>query len=106
MAAQARRVTEQEDAQAVLRLEAEGGGARSFVPAAAGLPELLDAARRCTGCDLHRHARQMVFGQGPLEARVALVGEQPGDQEDLKGAPFVGPAGEVLDRALAEVGLD
>ncbi len=106
MAAQARRVNEQEDAQAVLQLEAEGGGARSFVPAGAGLPELRDAALRCTGCELYRHATQLVFGQGSLEARVALVGEQRGDQEDLEGAPFVGPAGEVLDRVLGEVGLD
>jgi DNA polymerase len=76
-----------------------------FVPGGASLEELRAAAARCAGCDLSRHASQTVFGRGPADARVALVGEQPGDQEDLKGAPFVGPAGEVLDRALAEVGL-
>jgi len=76
------------------------------VPAGAGLDELRAAAARCEGCDLFRHATQVVFGRGPADARVALVGEQPGDQEDLKGAPFVGPAGEVLDRALAEAGID
>jgi len=80
-------------------------GATPFVPAAADLAGLRAAAARCTGCDLYRHATQMVFGQGPPDARVVLVGEQPGDQEDLRGAPFVGPAGEVLDRALAEAGL-
>jgi uracil-DNA glycosylase len=80
-------------------------GAAPFVPAGADLAGLRQAATRCTGCDLYRHASQMVFGQGPADARIALVGEQPGDQEDLRGAPFVGPAGEVLDRALAEVGL-
>src|SRR5207247_6291301 len=65
-----------------------------------------EAPARCTGCDLYRHATQMVFGRGDDKARIVLVGEQPGDQEDRQGAPFVGPAGEVLDRALAEVGLD
>ena len=84
----------------------EGEGAAPFVPAGAGLAELRAAAARCTGCDLYRHATQMVFGRGDDKARVVLVGEQPGDQEDRQGAPFVGPAGEVLDRALAEVGLD
>ena len=83
----------------------EADGAARFVPAGATLPELREAARRCTGCDLYHHATQMVFGHGPADARIVLVGEQPGDQEDLRGAPFVGPAGDVLDRALGEVGL-
>jgi uracil-DNA glycosylase len=81
-------------------------GAARFVPPGAGLAELRAAAAHCTGCDLYRHASQTVFGRGAARARVVLVGEQPGDQEDRQGAPFVGPAGEVLDRALAEVGLD
>jgi uracil-DNA glycosylase family protein len=81
-------------------------GAARFIPAGAGLPELVAAAARCTGCPLYRSATQTVFGRGPVDARIVLVGEQPGDQEDRQGAPFVGPAGEVLDRALAEVGLD
>jgi uracil-DNA glycosylase family protein len=76
-----------------------------FVPAERTVETLRGAAARCAGCDLSRHASQTVFSVGPANARVVLVGEQPGDQEDLKGAPFVGPAGEVLDRALAEVGL-
>jgi uracil-DNA glycosylase family protein len=80
--------------------------ARSFVPPDADLPALRRAAAHCTGCDLYKRASQTVFGEGPAEARMMLVGEQPGDQEDRQGRPFVGPAGEVLDHALAEVGLD
>jgi uracil-DNA glycosylase family protein len=106
LAAQGRRAVQQAEMQDVLALEQQGGGAASYVPAGASLDELRVAATRCQGCELYRHATQMVFGRGPADARVVLVGEQPGDQEDLKGAPFVGPAGEVLDRALAEVGLD
>ena len=64
------------------------------------------AAQRCTRCDLHCHATQTVFGEGPLDARVLFVGEQPGDKEDLAGRPFVGPAGQVFDRAMKEAGLD
>jgi DNA polymerase len=85
--------------------EAGGEGAAPFVPAGAGLAELKAAAARCKGCDLFRHATQTVFGRGSAHARIVFVGEQPGDQEDLQGAPFVGPAGEVFDRALAEAGL-
>jgi DNA polymerase len=80
--------------------------AAQFVPAGGSLDELRGAAARCRGCELYRAATQTVFGRGPDHARVVLVGEQPGEQEDLRGAPFVGPAGVVLDRALAEVGLD
>jgi DNA polymerase len=86
--------------------EPDSAGAAPFVPAGADLGELSAAAARCTGCDLYRHATQTVFGRGPAGARIVFVGEQPGDQEDRQGAPFVGPAGEVFDRALAEVGLD
>ena len=78
----------------------------SDIPAAANLGELGSAAASCTRCELYKTATQTVFGRGPSSAPVVLVGEQPGDQEDLQGAPFVGPAGEVLDRALAEIGLD
>jgi uracil-DNA glycosylase family protein len=106
LAAQARRETQQADARAVLALEQSGGGAAPFVPPGASLDELRAAAAGCQGCELYRHATQTVFGRGPVDARIVLVGEQPGDQEDLKGAPFGGPAGEVLDRALSEVGLD
>ncbi len=65
----------------------------------------LDAAR-CTACDLHAWATQTVFGEGPADARMMLVGEQPGDHEDREGHPFVGPAGQLLDRALHEVRID
>jgi uracil-DNA glycosylase family protein len=83
-------------------------GAGPFVPlpvSGANLGDLVAAAARCTGCDLYRHASRTVVGKGLADARVVMVGEQPGDQEDRQGAPFVGPAGEVFDRALAEVGL-
>ena len=80
-------------------------GAAAFVPPARDLSILRRAAAGCRGCDLYRHATQTVFGVGPATARAVLVGEQPGDQEDLKGAPFVGPAGDVLDRALGEAGI-
>jgi len=80
--------------------------AASDLPAADDLGELGAAAASCTRCDLYKNATQTVFGRGSSSAPLVLVGEQPGDQEDLQGAPFVGPAGEVLDRALAEIGLD
>jgi len=105
MAAEVRPASPLGDQQELLRSERPAPGAGAFVPAGASLDELRGAARQCAGCDLYRAATQTVFGQGPPDARIVLVGEQPGDQEDLRGAPFVGPAGEVLDRALAEVGL-
>jgi uracil-DNA glycosylase len=80
-------------------------GAASFVPKTLDLEELRRASAACQGCDLYRHATQTVFGRGPVSARAVLVGEAPGDQEDIQGAPFVGPAGEVLDRALVETGI-
>ena len=67
---------------------------------------LLDDARGCTRCDLYKHATQTVFGEGPLDAAILFVGEQPGDQEDLAGRPFVGPAGAVFDEALEKAGID
>ncbi|MEU6555679.1 UdgX family uracil-DNA binding protein [Streptomyces sp. NPDC046915] len=78
-----------------------------FVPdRTAGLDGLREAAAGCRGCPLHRNATQTVFGAGSAHARVMLVGEQPGDQEDRQGRPFVGPAGKLLDRALAEAGVN
>ena len=67
---------------------------------------LRDEAAGCTRCPLYKPATQTVFGEGPVEARMMFVGEQPGDQEDLAGRPFVGPAGQVFDRAIAEAGID
>jgi len=74
--------------------------------AAAELKRVAEEAGACTRCPLYRHATQTVFGEGPARAKLMLVGEQPGDQEDLAGRPFVGPAGKLLDRALAEAGID
>ena len=67
---------------------------------------MLKDARKCTRCDLYRHATQTVFGEGPLDAPIMFVGEQPGDQEDLAGRPFVGPAGQLFDAALEKAGID
>src|SRR5207237_3012213 len=70
------------------------------------LAQAIQDAHACRRCDLWQPATQVVFGEGPADARVMLVGEQPGDQEDLAGRPFVGPAGQLLDRALVEAGID
>jgi DNA polymerase len=67
---------------------------------------LLKEARSCTRCNLYKHATQTVFGEGPLDASIMFVGEQPGDQEDLAGRPFVGPAGQLFDAALEKAGID
>jgi DNA polymerase len=80
--------------------------ARDFVPPTDDLAALAEAAQTCRGCPLWEHATQAVFGEGPPAARVVLVGEQPGDKEDLAGEPFVGPAGKLLDRALDDAGID
>lgn len=77
-----------------------------FLPSARSLPALREAAASCRGCDLYQAATQTVFGEGAVASEWLLVGEQPGDQEDRQGRPFVGPAGKMLDSALAEVGLD
>ena len=68
--------------------------------------KLLEDSRCCTRCDLHKYATQTVFGEGPLDAQILFVGEQPGDQEDLAGRPFVGPAGAIFDAALEKAGID
>jgi uracil-DNA glycosylase len=80
--------------------------AAEFLPAHADLEQLKRAARSCQGCDLYQDATQTVFGDGDPDARVVLVGEVPGDQEDRQGQPFVGPAGRVLDQALEDAGID
>jgi len=80
--------------------------ARDLVPADANLATLRRAAAGCTACELYKDATQTVFGSGTPDAEVMLVGEQPGDKEDLAGEPFVGPAGKLLDQALAEAGID
>jgi DNA polymerase len=80
--------------------------AADFIPKTYTLPQLKEAARSCQGCDLHCRATQTVFGEGPATAEMVLVGEQPGDHEDLAGRPFVGPAGQLLDQILRQVGID
>ena len=80
--------------------------AADFVPASHDLDELTEAAHSCKGCDLYLDATQTVFGAGLSTADIMLVGEQPGDQEDKAGAPFVGPAGRLLDKALVAAGVE
>ena len=82
------------------------GSAADFLPTRHDLKSLSAAARRCQGCPLYAHATQTVFGEGKSSARLILVGEQPGDREDIEGRPFVGPAGLLLDRCLEEAGID
>ena len=80
--------------------------ARPWIPQKPTLPKLIAASKQCEGCDLYKHATQTVFGAGPANAAVIMIGEQPGDSEDREGAPFVGPAGKLLDKALIEAGVD
>ncbi len=82
------------------------GSGADFLPPVSTLPALRQAASGCRGCGLYRYATQTVFGEGPARARLMLVGEQPGDQEDRAGHPFVGPSGRLLDEALEEAGID
>jgi uracil-DNA glycosylase family protein len=81
-------------------------GAQAWVPDGGDLDALRSAAQACRGCELYRDATQAVIGEGPTGAALMLLGEQPGDKEDLAGEPFVGPAGKLLDRALEEAGID
>ena len=76
------------------------------LPSKLSIVELREAARRCKACPLWKRATQTVFGEGPATAEIMLVGEQPGDQEDRSGHPFVGPAGKLLERALEQAGID
>jgi uracil-DNA glycosylase family protein len=80
--------------------------AAPLVPERPSLPKLREAAAGCTACPLHETGTQTVFGEGTSKAEVVFVGEQPGDQEDLQGKPFVGPAGKLLDKALEDAGID
>ena len=82
------------------------GSAADFVPARHTLPTLRQAAAGCRGCELWKDATQTVFGEGTRKAELVLVGEQPGDKEDLAGEPFVGPAGRQLDEVLKRAGID
>jgi uracil-DNA glycosylase len=80
--------------------------AAAYLPDRLDLESLREAAQSCRGCDLWRNATQAVVGEGPKRADAVFVGEQPGDQEDKEGHPFVGPAGRMFDKALDEVGID
>jgi DNA polymerase len=88
------------------RASAVADTAASLIPDSPTLPRLREAAAGCRACDLWKRGTQTVFGEGTRAARVMLVGEQPGNDEDLEGRPFVGPAGKLLDRALEEAGID
>src|ERR1700746_1864137 len=81
-------------------------GTAGQIPNEPTVEELREAAAECTACPLYRNATQTVFGEGPEQARVMFVGEQPGDSEDLAGHPFVGPAGKLLDRCMKEAGIN
>ena len=81
-------------------------GAEEYVPDKADITRLRKAVHDCRGCDLYKDATQAVFGEGPADASVLVIGEVPGDQEDRQGHPFVGPAGKLLDKALVEAGID
>lgn len=83
-----------------------GDSAARYIRPDQPLTRLRQIAGGCTACDLHARATQTVFGEGPATASIMLVGEQPGDREDIEGHPFVGPAGRLLDRALADAGID
>jgi DNA polymerase len=76
------------------------------VPETSSLKEVAKAAKKCTACHLYKRATQTVFGEGPKHATMLLIGEQPGDYEDVAGKPFVGPAGKIMDRALEQAGID
>jgi uracil-DNA glycosylase family protein len=80
--------------------------AEEFLPERRTMASLKEAAADCRGCSLYRNATQTVFGEGPRSAEVIMVGEQPGDREDIAGKPFVGPAGRLLSEALEEAGID
>ncbi len=84
----------------------EVSGAAALIPEHPALPSLRDAAAGCTACPLHEDATQTVFGEGLKRARLMLIGEQPGDREDIEGHPFVGPAGGILDEALERADIE
>jgi len=86
--------------------EPDATNIRELIPNQATLRDLQEAAKQCRACDLWKTATQTVFGEGSTKADIMLIGEQPGDQEDRSGHPFVGPAGKLLDQALADAGID
>lgn len=95
----------QADLRVIEMSNSQKSSALPFVPATENLDELRASAPNCRGCDLYQHATQVVFGEGPRDAKVVMIGEQPGDEEDTKGHPFIGPAGRLLSKAMQETGL-
>jgi DNA polymerase len=89
-----------------MKVTAEKRSALQYFPEKIDYPHLQSAAKHCHGCDLYKYATQTVFGEGRAKAQLMFVGEQPGDEEDLEGRPFIGPAGRLFDKALAEAGID
>src|SRR5215204_1987387 len=89
-----------------MKVATEKRSALQYFPEKIDYPHLQSAAKHCEGCDLYKYATQTVFGEGRAKAQLMFVGEQPGDEEDLEGRPFVGPAGRLFDKALAEAGID
>src|ERR1700683_2040180 len=85
---------------------AEVAGADDYIRERPTLRKLRESVQTCRGCDLYAHATQAVFGEGPTSPQIVFIGEQPGDEKDRQGHPFVGPAGKLLDRALADAGID
>jgi DNA polymerase len=94
------------DARVNEMAKSQKASAAEWIPPTKDLAQLRAAASGCEGCDLYSRATQVVFGEGRPDAKVVMVGEQPGDEEDLKGHPFVGPAGRLLNKAMVEAGLD
>ena len=86
-------------------MKAPKPSAADYLPATLNLASLRRAAAGCQGCPLYKHATQTVFGEGPRRSQLMIIGEVPGDQEDLSGKPFVGPAGKLLDQALDQAGI-
>jgi uracil-DNA glycosylase family protein len=80
--------------------------AADYLPERRSLPSMREAVQECRGCSLYANATQAVFGEGPGKAEIVMVGEQPGDQEDRRGKPFIGPAGRILSQGLEEAGID
>jgi uracil-DNA glycosylase family protein len=99
-------VTPKRDAVSRSRARDDHPGAAAFLPKHPTIGTLREAIQTCRGCPLYEDATQAVMGDGPVDAAVVVVGEQPGDQEDRAGEPFVGPAGRLLDKALASAGFD
>jgi len=87
-------------------VRAKAADASAYIPEHATPRAMREAVQHCRGCDLYARASRAVFGEGPNSAEIVLIGEQPGDEEDRQGHPFVGPSGKLLDRALAEAGID